>query len=94
MSFFLNYKGFDGGLMTGKGLIDFQKVIYTINHDMLLRKLSIICFPDDSVKCFQSYLSNQIFSVILENFLSRNFKHYMWCNTGVSTSSFIILDLC
>ena len=40
-----------------------------INHDMLLRKLSIICFPDDSIR-FQSYLSNRIFSVNLENSFS------------------------
>ena len=36
---------------------------------MLLRKLSIICLPDDSVR-FQSYLSNRTFSVNLENSFS------------------------
>ena len=44
--------------MTGKVLIDLQKTFDAINHDILLKKLSIIGFSDDTVKCFQSYLSN------------------------------------
>ena len=51
-------------------LVDLQKAFDTINHDMLLRKLSIIGFSDDIVKWFQSYLSNRQFSVNLENFFS------------------------
>ena len=51
-------KGFDDGLMTGKVLIDLQKAFDAINHDILLKKLSIIGFSDHTVKCFQSYLSN------------------------------------
>ena len=42
----------------------------TINHDIFLKKLSIIGFPDHNVKWFQSYLSNRKFTVNLENSFS------------------------
>ena len=69
-------KGFDDGLVTGMTLIDLQKAFDTINHDILLTKLSIISFSDHTVKWFQSYLSNlrkftvYKFTVNLENFFS------------------------
>ena len=70
---FLNVKivkGFDDGLVTGMILIDLQKAFDTINHDILLKKLSIIGFSDHTVKWFQSYLSNRQFMVNLENSFS------------------------
>ena len=63
-------KGFDDGLVTGMILIDLQKAFDTINHDILLKKLSIIGFSDHTVKWFQSYLSNRKFTVNLENSFS------------------------
>ena len=60
-------KDFDDGLMTGMMLINFQKELDMINHDILLRKLSIIGFSDDTIKWFQSFLSNRKLSVNLEN---------------------------
>ena len=42
-------KGFDDGLVTGMILIDLQKAFDTINHDTLLKKLSIIVFSDHTV---------------------------------------------
>ena len=63
-------KGFDDGLVTDMILIDLQKVFDTINHDILLKKLSIIGFSDHTVKWFQSYLSNGRFTVDLENSFS------------------------
>ena len=63
-------KGFDDGLVTGMILIDLQKAFDTINHDILLKKLSIIGFSDHTVKWFQSYLSNGRFTVDLENSFS------------------------
>ena len=68
--FFLNdkiLKGFDGGLVTGMILIDLRKAFGAINHDILLKKLSIIGFSDHTVKWFQSYLSNRKFMVYLKN---------------------------
>ena len=63
-------KGFDDGLVTGMILIDLQKAFDTINHDILLKKLSIIGFSDHTVKWSQSYLSNRKFRVNLENSFS------------------------
>ena len=63
-------KGFDDGLVTGMILIDLQKAFDTINHDILLKKLSIIGFSDHTVKWFQSYLSNRKFAVNLDIFFS------------------------
>ena len=63
-------KGFGDGLVTGMILIDLQKAFDTINHDILLKKLSIIGFSDHSVKWFQSYLSNRKLTINLENFFS------------------------
>ena len=60
-------KSFDDGLVTGMILIDLQKAFYTINHDILLKKLSIIGFSDHTVEWFQSDLSNRKFTVNLEN---------------------------
>ena len=39
--------------------INLQKAFDTINHDILLRNLSIIRFSDDTVKWFQSSLPNR-----------------------------------
>ena len=51
-------KHFDDGLVTGMILIDLRKVFDTINHDILLKKQSIIGFSDRNVKWFQSSLPN------------------------------------
>ena len=63
-------KGFEDGLVTGMILVDLHKAFDTINHDMLLKKLSIIGFSGRTVKWFQSYLSNRKLAVNLENFFS------------------------
>ena len=55
--------GFDSGLLTGMILIDLQKAFDTINHNILLRKMSALRFSDRSINWFQSYLSNRSFRV-------------------------------
>ena len=67
---FLNdniFKGFDDGLVSAMILIDLQKAFDTINHDILLKKLSIILFSNHTVNWFQSNLSNRKFTVNLDN---------------------------
>ena len=88
MSFYSNdkiSKTFDDGLVTGMILIDFQKAFDTINHDILLKKFSIIGFSDHTVKCFQSYLSNRKFTVNLEN----SFSEVLSISCGVPQGSFL-----
>ena len=60
-------KGFDKGLMTGMILIDHQKAFDTIDHDILLKKLSAIGFSSQTIGWFKSYLSNRLFRVHLAN---------------------------
>ena len=62
-------KGFDKGLTTGMILVDFQKAFDTIDHDILLKKLSAIGFSNHTIGWFKSYLSisNRLFRVNLEN---------------------------
>ena len=37
---------FDYGLLTGMIFIDLQKSFYTVNHDILLRKITSVGFSD------------------------------------------------
>ena len=55
--------GFDSGLLTGMIRIDLQNVFDTINHDILLKKMSAFRFSNRSINWFQSYLSNRSFRV-------------------------------
>ena len=70
MSFAFNEKSlkdFHNGLVTGMILIDLQNLFDSINHDILSKKLSIICFSGHTVKWFEYYLSNCKFTGNLEN---------------------------
>ena len=60
-------KGFDKGLMTGMILVDLQKAFDTVDHDMLLKKLSAIGFSNLAIGWFKSYLSNRLCRANLEN---------------------------
>ena len=47
-------KGFDKGLMTDMILVDLQKAFDTINHDILLRKLSTVGFSNHTICWFKA----------------------------------------
>ena len=53
--------------MTGMILIELQKAFDTIDHDILLKKLSAIDFSNHTIGWFKSYLSNRFFRVNLGN---------------------------
>ena len=55
--------GFDSGRLTGMILIDLHKAFGTINHDILLKKMSALRFSNRSINWFQSDLSNRSFRV-------------------------------
>ena len=61
---------FDEGLLTGMLLIDLQKALDTIDHEILLQKLKAIKFSESTIKWFKSYLSERIFLVNIESKLS------------------------
>ena len=48
-------------------LIDLQKVFDTINHDILLKKMSALRFFDRSINWFQLFLSNIRFRVNIQD---------------------------
>ena len=56
-------KGFDAGLYTGMILIDLQKAFDTIDHEILLHKMSFFGFSDRVVNWFKCYLSYRTFQV-------------------------------
>ena len=53
--------------MIGMILIDLQKAFDTIDHDILLKKLSAFGFSNHTIGWFKSYLSNRLFRVNLGN---------------------------
>ena len=71
--------------MTGMILIDLQKAFDTIDHDILLKKLSAIGFSNHTIGWFKAYLSNRLFRVNLGNCYS--FPSNMTC--GVPQGSIL-----
>ena len=59
--------GFEQGWMTGMILIDLQKALDTIDHDILLEKVHCLGFSEPTIQWFRSYLTNRLFSVNLGN---------------------------
>ena len=51
-------------------LIDLQEAFDTINHEVLLPKLKVIRFSEQSIQWFRSSLCDQMLSVETENKLS------------------------
>jgi len=92
---YLNNKilqGFDKGLVTGMILIDLQKAFDTIDHDILLQKLSVLNFSSHSIKWFKSYLSDRSFKLVLRN-LSLCLEK-MWCSSRLNFRTTLIPSLC
>ena len=55
--------GFEEGLLTGMVLIDLQKAFDTIDHSILLEKMSCLGFAGKTIAWFTSYLTNRSFIV-------------------------------
>ena len=47
-------------------LIDLQKALDTINHEILFKKMGCVGFSRDTIKWFQSYLKDRTFLVFVE----------------------------
>ena len=76
---------FDSGLLTGMILIDLQKAFDTINHDILLKKMSLAGFSCQSITWFESYLSNRRFQVNIKN----KYSNVANINCGVPQGSIV-----
>ena len=48
-------KGFDEGLLTGMIAIDLQKAFDTIDHEILLSKMPLLGFSNNTIERFRSY---------------------------------------
>ena len=66
--------GFDSSLLTGIILIDLQKALDIINHDILLRKMASLGFSNHSTMWFQSCLSDRSFRVNIKSKYSSTAK--------------------
>ena len=62
--------GFDSGQLTGAIAIDLQKAFDTIDHKILLNKMKLMGFSETVILWFNSYLSNRVFKISLNNTLS------------------------
>ena len=70
---YLNNKiatGSESGLFTGMILIDLQKAFDTINHDILIQKMTFLGFSEETTNWFKSYLTNRKFIVHINNSFS------------------------
>ena len=57
----------DKGMYTGMILIDLQKAFNTLNHKILLKKMTYLGFKTLVIKCFESHLSSRKFFVSADN---------------------------
>ena len=62
--------GFESGIYNGMILIDLQKAFATVNHNILLKKIELVRFSEETKKWFSSYLSVREFKVHIKNTFS------------------------
>ena len=65
-----NVNGADNGKHTGMILIDLREAFDTLDHTILLEKMTCIGFSNKTIGWFHSYLMNRTFFVSLDNELS------------------------
>ena len=60
----------DNGLLSGVVFLDLTKVFDTVDHSILLRKLSRYSLCDTAVSWFESYLDNRLQATFYQHYLS------------------------
>ena len=61
---------FESGLYTSIILIDLQKELDTVNHDIFIKKTKLAGFSEGTTKWFKSYLPNRKSKVHIQNTFS------------------------
>ena len=64
------YSNFDESKITQGIFLDFSKAFYTIDHEILIKKLPCYHFTNDACLLLKSYLSNRKQYVKINNFQS------------------------
>ena len=77
----------DNGKMNSVVFLDIKKAFDTINHEILLQKLSCYDIKDLELMFFQSYLYNRTQSCNINGKMSIQQTSYIWCTTGLKTGS-------
>ena len=75
----------DNGFVTGVIFLDLKKAFDTVNHEILINKLSNYGIKGNELNWFKSYLCNRSQAVQVNSFLS-DFKTY---NTGIPQGSIL-----
>ena len=70
--------GIDDSEATLLVLLDFSKAFDTVNHRLLLEKLSILGFQDNALQWVKSYLSDRKQQVKTESGVSESPKAPFW----------------
>ena len=84
--FIENFKAkLDGGGVVGAVFLDLKKAFDTVNHNVLLSKLTLFNFSTDAIKWINSYLTNRQQCVRIGNTQSS----YLTCNIGVPQGSIL-----
>ena len=70
------------GKFCGAVFLDLRKAFDTVDHEILLTKLSKIGIDPSTLQWFQSYLSNRKQRTSCGNELSDSLAIYFWCPQG------------
>ena len=75
--------------------LDLSKAFDSVNHDILLNKLSYYCIKNDTLSWFESYLSNRLHYVSIDNENSEYLPITCgsWIQSIINPWTYLISDL-